>query len=65
MIYGCACSALQESSETKSYDCQVSALDGAHSVSAECIKSQKICNVVSERGKFYYTFEELQALANS
>ncbi len=65
VIYGCTCSALQESPEAKSYSCQVSALDGAHPLSVNCTKSQRACDGASEQGTFHYTFAELQAMANA
>jgi hypothetical protein len=63
VVFGCTCSA-QESSESKSYACEVSALDGSHPVSVSCAKSAQSCQISSEAGAFAYSFEELQAMGN-
>jgi hypothetical protein len=62
-VFDCICSA-QESGETKSYDCSVSALDGQHPLSIICTKSKKTCRVTTPDGEGDYSFDQLQSLAN-
>jgi hypothetical protein len=64
VVFGCTCSA-QESGGTKSYECSISAIDGQHPVSINCTKSEKTCSVATQEGEDNYTFDQLQALANS
>ena len=63
MVFSCTCPA-QETSTTKSYDCTVSALDGEHKVTINCIKAENKCAVTSEEGTSYYNFNELEKFAN-
>lgn len=64
VVFGCACSA-SESAGSKSYECSVSALDGGHPVGIVCTKSKEACTITTRQGEATYTFEQLQALANS
>ncbi len=57
-VYSCSC-ASHVSSEEASYDCEVSAIDGAHSVQISCIKSAQFCAINSEIGESRVTFEEI------
>lgn len=63
LVFSCACSA-QETSETKAYDCSVSAIDGAHPLSVNCTKSERACLIDAQGDVGIYTFDQLQALAN-
>ncbi|MDE1798269.1 MAG: hypothetical protein KGH63_02595 [Candidatus Micrarchaeota archaeon] len=64
VVSGCSCQA-QESALYKSYQCQVSALDGQHPVSVACDKNQQSCQISSQQGTATYTFDQLQAMANA
>ena len=61
LVFSCSCSA-QESEGYKSYNCDISAADGSHALSAACTKSEQSCVINSEKGTVTYTFEELMAL---
>ena len=63
LVFSCACGA-QESAWIKSYECSVSALDGAHPISIICTKSEKTCRISFEGSMATFTFGQLQALAN-
>ena len=63
LVFSCACSA-QELAGAKSYECSVSALDGAHPVSINCTKSDKACRIAAQGSESTYTFDQLQVLAN-
>ena len=64
VVFSCSCKA-SESSDFKSYDCQVSALDGNHPVAIACTKNRQSCEITSEQGIVVYTFEQLRILAGS
>ena len=63
LVFSCACGA-QESAGIKSYECSVSALDGAHPISINCTKSEKNCRITFDGSIAAFTFDQLQALAN-
>ncbi len=63
-VFNCKCAA-EESADVKSYDCNVNALDGSHSVTILCIKTQNQCAVTSEQGTQSYNFDQLEQFANS
>lgn len=58
LVFSCSCTA-DEGSGVKSYDCSVSAADGAHPGSVICTKSQQACQISSEQGTYAYTFDEI------
>jgi hypothetical protein len=64
VVFDCACTS-RESAEVKSYDCQVSALDGRHPASIVCTKSLQVCDITSAQGKVRYTFQQLQAMVTN
>jgi len=63
LVFGCGCDA-EENETTKIYDCEVSAADGRHPVKITCEKTKRKCSVISEAGKDYYTFDELEEFLN-
>lgn len=63
LVFSCTCVA-KETNITKSYDCDVSAMDGNHQVSINCVKAQNQCLVISEQGTDSYNFNELEKFAN-
>lgn len=63
LVFSCKCVS-QETSATKTYDCSVSAMDGSHDVSINCVKAQNKCIVISEQGTKVYNFDELEKFAN-
>lgn len=63
VVFSCGCSA-QESAGEKSYDCIVSALDGAHGLGVACTKSLKSCTISAQGSQATFTFAQLQALGD-
>ena len=61
LVFSCSCSA-KESEGYKSYNCDISAADGSHPLSAACTKSEQSCVINSEKGTVTYTFEEISRL---
>jgi hypothetical protein len=61
LVFGCSCTA-DESTETKTYSCKVSALDGEHAVGIICTKSKQACSISSKDVNGTYTFSQLQSL---
>lgn len=60
-VFGCTCNPI-ESAEQKNYACKVNAIDGSHSVSITCKKSDGGCLVTSEVESKFYTFDQLEEL---
>lgn len=61
LVFSCSCSA-QESEGYKSYNCDISAADGTHTLTAACTKSGQSCVINSEQGTVTYTFEEINQM---
>ena len=61
LVFECACNA-QESLDEKQYACTISALDGSHDLSLDCVKSSERCQISSEAGTEILTFDEVQKL---
>ncbi len=62
-IFDCECTA-DETTAVKTYTCVVSAADGEHNVTVNCIRSQRRCVVDSEAGTSSYNFDVLEQLLN-
>lgn len=60
-ISGCVCSAT-EGPAVKSYNCTISAIDGAYLVDARCVKADERCLFTSLGGAIVYTFDEMEKL---
>ncbi len=60
-VFSCSCQG-SENSEEKSYRCTISAADGKHEITVDCVKAERECIIFSETGTDVYTFDDLQEL---
>ncbi|HEV8290171.1 MAG TPA: hypothetical protein VGQ00_04455 [Candidatus Norongarragalinales archaeon] len=63
-VTSCSCDE-SVSTDEKTYACVVTAIDGKHSLNADCIKSRQQCIVTSERGTVSLSFQEVQRIAQT
>ncbi len=63
VVFTCICTA-NENDQFKNYACSISAIDGSHKVTIDCIKTQNQCVVTSEQGTQSYNFDQLETFIN-
>lgn len=61
LVFSCSCAG-DEGAQRKTYACTISALDGGHPASMDCVKSERGCRITSEKGEFFYTFDQMESM---